>query len=207
MFFHRRTFQVLLMLCLIAKTDASAQAPEAGLPPAAPLNKLTVAFYDFSSRKEGFDINLRHSFKLSTAWIGGYHQNDGFDQVRMGYEYDYRGEWLAAVPSVQSATHGFVGVSLYAEAGRRFFAIGGMGRTNLKPYWNLGFDPNDYVQFGAGYRDPAGNTVSVYAIHDNRLETGQTNTHFYVRRYLPRKFHSRATLERRAELVLRSTTS
>lgn len=193
MFSHWRAFPVLLMLCLIAATDASAQEPEAGPLPAAPLNKLTVAFYDFSSSKEGVDINLRHSFTSSTAWIGGYHQNDGFDQVRVGYEYDYRGKWLAVVPSVQAATHGFLGVSLYGEAGRRVFAIGGVGRTNLNPYWNLGFDPNDYVQLGAGYRDSAGNTVSVYAIHDNRLGTGQTNTHFYGRRYLPRKW--RLTLD------------
>jgi hypothetical protein len=60
-----------------------------------------------------------------------------------------------------------------------------MGRTNLGPYWNLGFDPNDYVQFGAGYHDLSGNTVLAYAIRDNRLSTGQTNTHVFFRRYLP----------------------
>jgi hypothetical protein len=51
-------------------------------------------------------------------------------------------------------------------------------------HWNLGFDPNDYIQFGAGYRDNAGNTMSVYAIRDNRLDTGQTNTHVFFRRHL-----------------------
>ena len=62
--------------------------------------------------------------------------------------------------------------------------IGGAGRTNLNPYWNLGFDPNDYVQFGTGYRNNAGDVVSAFAIHDNRLGTGQTNTHLYFRHYL-----------------------
>jgi hypothetical protein len=33
----------------------------------------------------------------------------------------------------------------------------------------------------------------VYVIHDNRLDTGQTNTHIYFRRYLPRSW--RLTLE------------
>jgi hypothetical protein len=176
---------VLLIACLRAGMAAAADDPDAGKPSAPPPNKLTVAYYDFSSSKEGLDINLRHTFKASTGWIAVYHQSDGFDQARMGYEYDYRHDWLTVVPSVQAATHGFLGVTIYSEVGRRLFGIGGMGRTNLRPYWNLGFDPNDYVQFGAGYRDRAGNTVSVYTIHDNRLDTGQTNTHVFFRRFLP----------------------
>ena len=179
-------FPLLLLLCVLAGAVAFAQEPAAVPTPAQ--NKLTLAFYNFSSHTEGMDINLRHTFTSSTAWVGGYHENDDFDQGRVGYEYDHHGKWLALVPSIQAATHGFVGASLYAEVGSRWYAIGGAGRTNLKPYWNLGFDPNDYVQFGAGYRDPRGTTISVNAIHDNRLDTGQTNTHFYVRRDLPRKW-------------------
>ena len=33
-------------------------------------NKLTLAYYDFSSDAIGFDINLRHTFSTSTAWLG-----------------------------------------------------------------------------------------------------------------------------------------
>lgn len=163
-------------------------------PNDAPLNKLTLAYYNFSSGKEGVDINLRHTFKSSTAWIGGYRESSGFDQGRVGYQYNYQRDWLTFVPSAQAATRGFLGVSLYGEAGRSFFGIAGMGRTNLQPYWNLGFDPNDYVQFGAGYRDHAGNTMSVYAIRDNRLGTGQTNTHVLFRRYLPHDWRLTADL-------------
>ena len=181
------------MVCLYSANGAAAGEPDAGKPSTPPENKLTLAFYDFSSGKTGFDVNLRHTFKSSTGWIAGYRQSDGFDQARGGYEYDYHSDWLTVVPSVQAATHGFVGVTLYGEVGRRFFGIGGMGRTNLHPYWNLGFDPNDYVQFGAGYRDPAGNTFSVYTIHDNRLDTGQSNTHLYFRGYLPA--HWRLTVD------------
>jgi len=181
---HWPTLAILLIACLRMGIAASAQEADAGKPSAPPPNKLTLAYYDFSSGKGGMDINLRHTFKSSTGWIAGYHQTDGFDQARMGYEYDYHGDWLTVVPSVQVATHGFLGVTLYGEAGRRFFGIGGMGRTNLHAYWNLGFDPNDYVQFGAGYRDAAGNTVSLYAIRDDRLDTGQTNTHLFFRRHL-----------------------
>jgi hypothetical protein len=151
----------------------------------SPANKLTLAYYDFSSGTVGTDVNLRHSFSTSTAWIGMYHESDGFDQLRVGYEYDYRSNWLTLVPSAQAASHAFLGATIYAEAGRRLYAIGGAGRTNLNPYWNLGFDPNDYLQFGAGYRNGAGDVISAFAIHDIRLGTDQTNTHLYFRRYLP----------------------
>jgi len=161
------------------QSDAAAQQPE------PPSNKVTLAYYHFSSGKLGVDANFRHTFSSSTAWIGVYHENDGFDQARVGYEYDYHSHWLTLVPSVQAATHDFVGATIYSEVGVHLFGIGGFGRTNLQPYWNLGFDPNDYIQAGAGYRDTAGNTFEAYAIHDNRLGTGQTNTHVTLRRYLP----------------------
>jgi hypothetical protein len=190
---------VLLLGLLSASSSVAAESPsptvaatadddDAQQRSAPPPNKLTVAYYSFSSDRAGIDINLRHTFSSSTAWIGGYHQGDGFDQTRLGYEYDYRGKWLTLIPSALVASHGFVGATLYAEAGRRFFGIGGAGRTNLQPYWNLAFDPNDYLQFGAGYRDAMGNTASVYAIRDDRLGTGQTNTHLYFRRYLPNEW-------------------
>jgi len=176
---------VLLVLLAPAMRVSAGDEGDAGQAKAPPSNKLTLAFYDFSSGTTGFDVNLRHTFMSMTGWIGSYHENDGFDQTRLGWEYDYRSTWLTLVPSVQVATHDFLGATIYAETGARFFAIGGAGRTNLNPYWNLGFDPNDYAQAGAGYRDRAGNAISVYAIHDIRLDTGQTNTHFTVRRYLP----------------------
>jgi hypothetical protein len=175
---------VLVLLLIGAAVGAAADDEAAGKAAQLPSNKLTLAYYDFSSGTTGTDVNLRHSFKSTTGWLGVYHEDDGFDQVRVGYEYDYHSRWLRLVPSAQAATHDFFGATIYAEAGVRIFGIAGAGRTNLHPYWNLGFDPNDYIQFGAGYRDPSGNVISVNAIHDNRLDTGQINTHFTVRRYL-----------------------
>jgi hypothetical protein len=173
-----------LLLIICPRPGIGAAADDPPKPATMPLNKLTLSYYGFSSGKSGVDINLRHTFKSSTAWIGNYRESGGFDQARLGYEYDYHRDWLTFVPSAQAATRGFLGVSFYGEAGRRLFGIAGMGRTNLHTYWNLGFDPNDYVQFGAGYHDDAGNTMSVYAIRDNRLRTGQTNTHVFFRRHL-----------------------
>jgi len=178
-----KALAVLLVSCCVLFTGGVASAEDGSSPP-PPSNKLTLAYYDFSSGTLGYDVNLRHTFSSSTAWVGVYHEDDGFDQVRAGYEYDYHHNWLTLVPSGQAATHKFLGGTIYAEAGRRVYAIVGAGRTNLNPYWNLGFDPNDYVQFGSGYRDEAGNVISAFAIHDNRLGTGQTNTHLYFRRYL-----------------------
>jgi hypothetical protein len=175
-----------LIAALAPRMVAAADDPPADKSSEPPRNKFTVSYYDFSSGKDGIDINLRHTFKSSTAWLAGYRESDGFDQARVGYEYDYHRGWLTFVPSVQAASHGFVGATLYAEAGQGFIGIVGMGRTNLQPYWNLGFDPNDYIQFGAGYVDRDGNRATVYVIHDNRLDTGQTNTHIYFRRYLPK---------------------
>ena len=184
----RRLWLRLAVVCLLlldSAVGAAAHDDQGDQSAPAPANKLTLAYYDFSSGKNGADINLRHTFQSMTAWIGAYVENGGFDQERVGYEYDYRSRWLTLVPSVQAATHHFVGATVYSEIGRRVFAIAGFGRTNLQPYWNLGFDPNDYVQFGAGYRDQPGNTISLYVIRDNRLNTGQTNTHLTGRRYLP----------------------
>jgi hypothetical protein len=47
-----------------------------------------------------------------------------------------------------------------------------------------------------GYRDAEGNTLSVYAIRDNRLDTGQTNTHIYVRRHFPHEWRVTADIFR-----------
>lgn len=187
---------VAAAVCVVTLAGVRVQADDeaSSTPPAAAMNrKLTVSYYAFSSHDTGVDVNLRDTLGSHTFWGGAYHESSGFDQLRFGYEYDLRREWLTLIPSVQVASHGFVGATTYAEVGRRCFGIGGAGRTNLQPYWNLGFDPNDYAQVGAGCRDEHGNTVSASAIHDVRLHTGQTNTHLTVRRYVARDW--RLTLD------------
>ncbi len=179
------TYRILLGFLLTIAVSGAISRNAVAQQPEPPSNKVTLAYYHFSSGTLGVDANFRHTFSSSTAWIGVYHEDDGFDQVRLGYEYDYHSRWLTLVPSVQAATHDFVGGTIYSEVGARLFGIGGFGRTNLQPYWNLGFDPNDYIQAGGGYRDASGNMIEAYAIHDDRLGTGQTNTHVTFRRYLP----------------------
>jgi hypothetical protein len=85
------------------------------------------------------------------------------------------------VLSLQYATRGFLGGSLTAEIGARYYALAGAGRTNLKDYFNLNFDPNDMILFGAGTRALPDTTLSLFQIRDDRLNTGQRITHLVAR--------------------------
>src|SRR5438034_7340893 len=147
---HWLRLAVILIACLPSGIAAAADDPA---KPAPPLNKLTVSYYDFSSGKKGVDVNLRHTFKSSTAWIGGYRESGGFDQACIGYEYDYHHDWLTFVPSAQAATRGFLGASVYSEVGRSLLGTAGLGRTTLHPYGSLDFASPDHRQVGAGSPD------------------------------------------------------
>jgi hypothetical protein len=54
-------------------------------------------------------------------------------------------------PCRQPASRGFGGIALTAQTGDKYFALVGFGRTNLKPYANLNFDPNDAITLAAGW--------------------------------------------------------
>ena len=88
---------------------------------------------------------------------------------------------LAVQPSAQLASRGFMGGSLTVEYGAPWFGSVGIGRTNLKPYWNLNFDPNDAVSVAAGYRGETGWTTYVQVVRDDRLGTGQKHVHAVLR--------------------------
>lgn len=155
--------------------------------------KITLGSYLQNGGPNAVDLNWRHSFEHATGWLGEYHDNSGYSQARSGLEYDYHSDLIAFVPSMQLAEGGFRGGSLYAEIGAPFFAIAGFGRTNLKPYYNLNFDPNDAIQWGAGWRDEAGDSVTAFVVQDDRTHTGQTNAHL-VGRWLPSE-HTRLTVD------------
>ena len=54
--------------------------------PRATRNKLTVSYYDFSSGKDGLARQPAAYVQVNAAWIAGYHESDGFDQARVGYD-------------------------------------------------------------------------------------------------------------------------
>ncbi len=104
-----------------------------------------------------------------------------FQQLRLGYENTLELPFGRLVPSLQYATRGFLGGSLTAEIGERYFGLAGFGRTNLKDYFNLNFDPNDMVLLGAGTRALPKTTLTAFQIRDDRLGTGQRVTHLTAR--------------------------
>lgn len=143
--------------------------------------KLTPTYYRTSSQPSAWDLNLRGSLGAHNAWVGYYRQEEIFSQGRVGWDYTADAPFGRIVPSLQYATRGFWGGSLNAEVGDRWFGIAGWGRTNLRDYFNLNFDPNDAVTFGLGTRAVPKTLLSLYQVRDDRLDTGQRITHFATR--------------------------
>ena len=143
--------------------------------------KLTPTYYSSSNQASAWDVNLRGNTDTQTFWVGYYRRQEEFSQLRMGYERPFELSSVKLVPSLQYATRGFFGGSLNAEIGERYFGVLGWGRTNLKDYYNLNFDPNDAVTFGVGTRALPNTTLTLFQIRDDRLDTGQRVTHLVAR--------------------------
>ena len=143
--------------------------------------KFTPTYYRTTNEGPAYDLNLRANRQTQTGWIGFYRRGEEFQQLRLGYEHALELAGGRLVPSVQYASRGFLGASATAEIGERHFALAGLGRTNLKDYFNLNFDPNDSVLLGAGTRGLARSVLTLYQIKDDRLGTGQHVTHFVLR--------------------------
>ena len=143
--------------------------------------KFTPTYYHSSTENPAWDFNLRGNLGAHNAWAGYYRQREDFQQLRLGYDYTWDAPFGKLTPSVQYATHGFWGSSLNAEIGERYFALLGFGRTNLKPYFNLNFDPNDAKMLGVGTRAIPRTTLSLFQIRDDRLHTAQHITHLVTR--------------------------
>ena len=145
--------------------------------------KLTAAVYRADGQSTT-DLNVRYSAGDWTGWVGWYGPQIEIRQSRAGIEYDLKRPWLVLVPSMQVASQSFVGGSVYSEVGRSLYLIAGASRTNLKPYANLTFDPNESWQLGGGAHLGKSDSVAAFAIWDNRLHTGQQNSHLAIRHYL-----------------------
>ena len=164
---------------------ACAQAPDAdtpGPPPAWPF-KLTPAVYRNRQAPAATDGNLRGNLGPHALWLGQYRQAGFGEQLRAGYEYTASPDWGQLVYSLQSAERGFAGGALTAQIGHAFYGVAGWGRTNLQPYYNLNFDPNDAITLGLGGQWQS-HQLSLTRTQDDRLHTGQRVTHL-VWRYHP----------------------
>jgi hypothetical protein len=143
--------------------------------------KLTPSVYFTTNQPTAYDLNFRGNLGSHTAWIGFYRRANEFEQLRIGYENNIEVPFGRITPSIQYATRGFLGGSVNAEIGERYFGIVGIGRTNLKDYFNLNFDPNDAITLGFGTRALPNTTLSAYQVRDDRLGTGQRVFHLVAR--------------------------
>lgn len=168
---------------LVLQGDAPGPMAGDGAPGATPF-KLTLGSYQFSGGSRGTDLNLRYSGDLGNLWLGQYFNADqGLRQWRTGWDSSY-GEAVRLSPSVQWASGGFVGGSLQVETGSDWFVGAGFGRTNLRPYWNLNFDPNDSWTLSAGHRDGQGQVFGLLWVRDNRENPDQRHLHGFWRQPL-----------------------
>lgn len=184
---------VLAAVCVtgIARA-ATADIPGATIvapPETDPPLKLSVGYYPVHGgglpAGPGEDVNLRYTRGDAHYWVGYFRSAAlGFSQPRAGWDSVYSFGQLRLLPSVQIASGGFVGGSIAAETGTTWFGGGGLGRTNLRNYANLNFDPNDSITLYGGYRWSDADSMAVQLVRDNRLNPDQQNLHFIWRNEL-----------------------
>jgi len=150
--------------------------------------KATVSTYKDSIRGDAVDYNLRGNTENIAFWIGKYKDQD-YDQTRLGLEYGITLPYGKLVPSFQTTSSGFVGLSLTWDGKQEdvngLAPLIGITRTNLQPYFNLNFDPNDSAMAGGSYTSKRVGLLMLYQVWDDKLGTGQRVTHAVWRRKFP----------------------
>ncbi len=174
---------------LLAAALALAAGAAGAQPADEPAWKLTLGDYHLRGGglepRHGTDINLRNTSALGNAWLGAYSQQGGpGHQWRGGWDHTFDSGPLRVQGSVQAASGGFMGGSVYLEAGQAWYAGAGLGRTNLRPYVNLNFDPNDSITLAAGRRWD-GQSLGLVLVADNRQNPDQRHLHLDWRTTLP----------------------
>lgn len=183
---------ISMLLLGVAASSAFAIDDRANIEPneAAPEGKgiawkLTPSFYHDTAARSAFDLNLRGNLADDVFWVGQYQRGSEFQQLRTGYEHQFALPFGKIIASAQYATRGFLGSSatleLSDEKKTPFFALAGFGRTNLQPYYNLNFDPNDSILLGGGWRPDQSTALTLFQVRDDRLHTGQRVTHLVLR--------------------------
>ena len=161
-----------VLAATLSAAAARSQDASASLP-----WKLTVGEYFYDSY-QGDDVNLRWRAGGNDAWLGVYSDKVFGTQARIGSDTSVNlGKYVQLQPSLQLATEGFVGGSINLQVGGAWYTFVGFGRTDGRPYFNLNFDPNDSLTFGAGHRASDGTTYAAYVVADDRFHTGQRDWH------------------------------
>ena len=173
-------------LALLLVTICTVFTPSLARGDDDPSFKLSTGVYSMTGgglpSASGVDLNLRHSSNFGNVWIGEYRSHDQHtSQWRTGWDRTFKLEGVRLQPSLQAAQGGFFGGSFYAEAGEDWFAGLGIGRTNLRPYANLNFDPNDSWTLSGGRHFSDGQVLTLLLIGDNRQNSDQRHLHFLYR--------------------------
>ena len=169
---HPPAKRLSLLAWVVAGLANSAQADGASNDAAAEPGefKLTLGRYHLGGARvdgagTGNDLNLRYRQGGRTVWLGAYQDSGTPRQWRAGWDDQWDVPASAftnaagpaqLLPSLQVASGGFVGASLALQVGAPFYAQLGIGRTNLRPYANLNFDPNDALMATLGWQGEGG---------------------------------------------------
>lgn len=169
--------QVLLFSAEVQAQDRAAEGTS------APAFKFTTGLYSSSARGGlGLDLNLRHSSDFGNVWLGWFRSpTTDTSQARAGWDRTFTWGPVRLMPSLQVASGGFVGSSAMVETGDSWFAGAGLGRTNLRNYVNLNFDPNDAWMLSGGYRWADNRSLSLLVVRDNRQNPDQQHVHLVWR--------------------------
>jgi hypothetical protein len=177
-------------LCLLAAAlalPAAAQAAGEADAAAQPVSyKLTTGLYRQAGGELpsalGLDVNLRATGDFGNAWVGWFRSPVlQVAQTRAGWDRTFTLGPVRFMPSLQTASGGFWGGSAALEAGSSWFAGVGLGRTNLRNYVNLNFDPNDAWMLSGGYRWGDNHSLALQLVRDNRLNPDQQHLHLVYR--------------------------
>jgi hypothetical protein len=204
-----RNLVLVTAVVILASSPTQAIQDRADIEPNDPVSvrhpiawKLTPNLYHETAGRSAADINLRGNREEDVFWIGQYQRGTEFQQMRVGYERQYPLPFGRVIASGQYAWRGFLGVSATLELSNGkeapYFGLLGLGRTNLKPYYNLNFDPNDSTLLGAGWRPDRTTLVTLYQVRDDRLRTEQRVTHLVLRRQMGELARLTVDLFRRA---------
>jgi hypothetical protein len=166
----------------LALISLAAFADDQSAPETEPAFKLTAGYYKFSTGANATDVNLRNTSTLGNLWFGYYESKARSEsQWRTGWDRSVDLQGIRFSPSLQFASQGFAGFSAQVETGESWFVGAGIGRTNLRPYWNLNFDPNDSWTVSAGRRMNDGDVFGLLLVGDNRQNPDQRHLHGYYR--------------------------
>ncbi len=180
-----RRFAVHLALLLIALLAVrAAYADDAAGQAEKPANKLTLGLYHFAETGNATDLNLRHADAFGDTWLG-YYQSSRRDERRgrAGWDNTFEVGGVRLTPSAQLASRGYFNWSAGIETGETWYIGAGFGRTNLKPNWNLNFDPNDSWSVSGGWRG-AGESLAVVWVRDDRENPDERHLHAVYRKSL-----------------------